>query len=217
MSYDAMQDPTQQPSEPTHNDGQDDGSFDVDPAFVSDGKKPVNRNMMLMGGIMIVGLFVVWFMYFRGSPSAAQAGVSDAAGEQIKQFLDNDNVNVMKQTLKETQQVVDQFRQTRSQVPLQSLKSNPFRDGAPKNDTPVVQHEDDGNEADRIKHANADHELAALHLQSIVRGGKYRACMINNTLYREGQQVGIFTVKKVTAHGVIVVYSKWQWELKMPS
>jgi len=216
MSYDAMQDPTQQPGETPHSDGQDDGSFEVDPAFVSEGKKPVNRNTMMLVGLAIAGVFVVWFMYFRGGPPSAQGSVSDSpAGEQIKQFLDSDNVNVMKQTLQETQQVVEQFRKTKSQVPLQALKGNPFRELAPKTDTPVATQDDDGSERERIEHARASHDVGDLHVQSIVRGGKYRACMINNTLYREGQQVGIFTIQKVTAHAVVVVYGKWQWELKM--
>ena len=57
--------------------------------------------------------------------------------------------------------------------------------------------------------------MADLHLQSIVRGGKYHACMINNTLYQEGQQVGMFTVQQVGAATVVLECGKYRFELKM--
>jgi hypothetical protein len=57
--------------------------------------------------------------------------------------------------------------------------------------------------------------VAELHLQSIVRGGKYRACMINNTLYQQGQQIGIFTVAQVDAGTVVLESGKYRFELKM--
>jgi hypothetical protein len=57
--------------------------------------------------------------------------------------------------------------------------------------------------------------VADLHLQSIVRGGKYRACMINNTLYQEGQQVGMFTVQQVSTGTVVLECGKYRFELKM--
>ena len=55
-------------------------------------------------------------------------------GTDIKQFLDSGNINLMKQTLKDTEKVVQQFRTypAQTQVPLASLHSNPFRELPPR-------------------------------------------------------------------------------------
>jgi hypothetical protein len=70
---------------------------------------------------------------------------------------------------------------------------------------------------DPADHARVVQAVSELHLQSIVHGGKYRACMINNTLYREGQQSGIFTVQQIDyeAGTVVVECGRYRFELKM--
>jgi hypothetical protein len=55
----------------------------------------------------------------------------------------------------------------------------------------------------------------ALQLQSIVHSGSRKACMINNTLYAEGQQVDQFTIEKIEASRVIVKSGAYRFELKM--
>ena len=215
MSYEQMQDPTQQTEEAPHASDatNEDGSFEGDPTFFAEGKKPVNRGALMLGGLVILGAVVIWFMYFRGSPPAAQAGTAQPAGEQIKEFLDSGNINLMKQTLKDSQKIVEQFREQRPQVPLTALKGNPFRELAPKHDTgPVVQDDDDTAR----KKAAFQTALADLHLQSVILRGRRRSCLINNTLYIEGQKVGVFTLEKVTATGVIVAGDQWRWEVPMP-
>jgi hypothetical protein len=159
-----------------------------------------------------VAAAVIWFMYFRGSPPAAQAA-STAGGPDIKQFLDNENIALMKQTLKDTEKVVQQFRTypAQTQVPLNSLKSNPFRELEPKTEAPVAKNNDD----EAKEHAKIVTAVADLHLQSIMRGGKYKACMINNTLYKEGEQVGMFTLQQVGAGVVVIECGKYRFELKM--
>jgi len=69
---------------------------------------------------------------------------------------------------------------------------------------------------DEREHKKALLAVADLHVQSLVRGWRYPGCMVNNTLYRAGQQIGIFTVAKVTKGAVVVTYRKWSFELKMP-
>ena len=123
----------------------------------------------------------------------------------------------MKQTLKETEKIVKQFRSYpgKTQIPVESLHSNPFRELAPKtDDTGAVVNNHDAEKAEEL-HKQAIAAVADLHLQSIVRGSKVRACMVNNTLYKEGQQIGILKVEQVTANSVIVSSGQYRFEVKM--
>lgn len=214
MNFDQTNDPTQDAAAASPSEPQPEGEF-LDEAALGGGGgggagKP--KSMYVLGGLVVVGVAVVWFMYFRGAPPAAQASAA-AGGPDIKQFLDNENIALMKQTLKDTEKVVQQFRSypAQTQVPLSELKSNPFRELAPKADAPVAKNNDD----EAKEHAKVVNAVAELHLQSIMRGGKYKACMINNTLYKEGEQVGIFTLRQVSTGTVVIESGKYRFELKM--
>ena len=54
-----------------------------------------------------------------------------------------------------------------------------------------------------------------LQLQSVMHSDAMQACMIDNTLYREGQQVGGFTVEKINPNAVIVKNGAYRFELRM--
>jgi hypothetical protein len=217
MNFEETQDAVQEsPSSVPSEAGADDGAMDFENEFGGGAKKPMSKNAVILGGLAVVGVAVIWFMFFRGSPQSAQAGATPGdSGKQIQQFLDSGNINLMKQTLKETEKIVQKFRAYpgKTQVPLASLKSNPFRELPPKADGgPVTKRTDDDEAADHAKVVSA---VAELHLQSIVRGSKYHACMINNTLYQEGQHVGVFTVAEVATGTVVLESGKYRFELKM--
>lgn len=201
----------QEQSPPAEAQTGDEFAGDADLGVVT--KNP-NSKVYLLVGLAVVAVAVIWFMFFRGSPPAAQAAIPADGGTDIKQFLDSGNINLMKQTLKDTEKVVQQFRTypAQTQVPLSSLHSNPFRELPPKGEQTARNFGEDDDGRDHAKIVTA---VADLHLQSIVRGGKYRACMINNTLYQEGQQVGMFTVQQVGTATVVLECGKYRFELKM--
>lgn len=212
MTFEQMNEST--PEQPVPGtDPQTDGEFSPEADLGGAAAKKPNTQVMLLVGLGVVALAVVWFMFFRGSPPAAQAALPADGGNDIKQFLDSGNINLMKQTLKDTEKVVQQFRTypAQTQVPLASLKSNPFRELTPKNDGPTVK---SGDDDEAKEHARIVAAVAELHLQSIIRG-KRHACMINNTLYAEGDQVGIFTVKQVGTGKVVLESGKYRFELNM--
>lgn len=216
MSYEETQDPTQSPdSAPGMDPGHDDGSPEFDPNFVDGGAAPVNRGPIVLGGLLVVLAGVIWFMFFRGSPQAAQAGPAAAqASDQIKEFLDQSNISLMKQTLKDTQKIVQQFQSykpEKTQVPLASLRTNPFRELPPKADTGPVVKDDD---KDLEFHKQASQAVSELHLQ-MISFGKHHGCMINNTFYKEGQSIGILTIDKITPATVILSAGKYRYELPM--
>lgn len=210
MTFEQMNESAPESVTPEHQDGLDESGMELDPAL--GGAKPGNKNMMVVFGLLVVGAGVVWFMFFRSGPQSAQAVTPPGGGTEIKQFLDGGNITQMKQTLKDTEKLVQQFRAYpgNTQVPLASLRTNPFRELEPNNDAPKKNDDEEVKE-----HAKVVNAVSELHLQSIMRGSKHRSCMINNTLYAEGQQVGIFTVKQVTTSTVVIESGKYRFELKM--
>jgi hypothetical protein len=190
---------------------------EFDPSLVAgDTKKSSGKSMAVLGIALTVGAVVVWFTFFRGSPESAQAGMAPSdGGSQIKQFLDSGNINIMKQTLKETEKIVKQFRAYpgRTQVPLAALHTNPFRELPPKTDEPVTATSSRDDEHEQELHKQATDAAADLKVQSIIRGSKYRACLINNTLYKEGQQVGMFKIDQINPSTVVISTGKYRFEL----
>src|SRR4051794_32472582 len=184
-----------------------DGGGDFDPAFVAGGSKPGQNKMYLFGGLAVVAAAVIWFTFFRSGPQSAQAGTSPSdGGSQIKEFLDSGNINMMKQTLKETEKIVKQFRAYpgKTQVPIDQLHTNPFCELAPKAaDAAVAVNNRDAEKAEEL-HKQAIAAVSEIKLQSIIHSSKTRACLVNNTLYKEGQQIGILKVEQVTTNSVIV-------------
>jgi hypothetical protein len=215
MSWDTTEQSSEETTstpEATEGDG---GEFD--PAFVAGGSKPGKSKLALVGGLLVVAAVVIWFMFFRSGPQSAQAGTTPSdGGSQIKEFLDSGNINMMKQTLRETEKIVKQFRAYpgKTQVPLESLRSNPFRELAPKEEVAVAANNKEAERAEEL-HKQAVAAVAELHLQSIVRGNKVRACMINNTFYKEGQQIGILKIEQVTTNTVVVSSGQYRFEVKM--
>lgn len=183
-----------------------------------EGKPKVSPTTLAMIGVIALGAGAVWLMYQRagGPSSASAASAADIAASKktINKFLDNDGENVknMEQMLKDTQKYVQQFLNPMiKQVPLSELRQNPFREkvGGPKNDDALNARK---REEERLAMLKA---VQGLQLQSIMYGEQRRACMINNTLYREGQQVDAFSVEKITATSVIVKSGAYRFELKM--
>jgi hypothetical protein len=193
-----------------------------DGEFVIEGeKKPTSQSTLLLFGLILVGAGVVYFMYLRGGPDAATAAANaeaEQAKQTISQFLDGGEKNMiaMQQMLKDTEKVVGQFRQYPSmkQVPLESLQNNPFQFKAPK--------ETDPNAAAVAARKKQEEERKAilkkveeLSLQTVIASGTRKACMINGTLFQEGQVVEGFTIDKIEAGGVIVKNGAYRFVLKM--
>jgi hypothetical protein len=113
--------------------------------------------------------------------------------------------------LRNTEKIVQQFNndQSSKQVPLGSLQTNPFRVSTGEGEEdPVAKRK----LAEQRQAVLKDYQ--ALQLQSIMHG-KVSTCMINNTLYKEGQQVNGFTIDKIDKDVVSVRQGAWKFDLKM--
>ena len=193
---------------------------------VAEEKKSPAQGLIFLLVLLAVGGGGTYFMYMRQGPAAAQAAANpeaQKAEQTINTFLTSgpDGIKMMQTMLKDTEKVVQQFLEYPSltQIPLSSLHTNPFRMAAANgaDGEPVNLNEEALKRKREEEKQAAIKACDALKLQSIISGSR-KACMINNTLYQEGQQVeqsGIeFTVEKIEPSRVIVKTGTFRFELK---
>jgi hypothetical protein len=192
-----------------------------DTEFVGDGEKKKASPMVTFGLVLAVaGGGYLWYSNRGPSAASAAAAEADAASQTVSKFLDGGTANVamMEKMLRDTEKVVQQFLNYPSmkQVPLGELQTNPFRFRAPK----VEGAKTDEDEILAKKKREEERQLvlkavANLNLQSVIHSGVRKSCMINNTLYTEGQQIDDFVVEKINPGTVIVKNGVYRFELRM--
>ncbi len=188
-----------------------------DPGFVvsSDARKrKLSPGTMAVGGVLLCCAAVTYFMYLKNGPKAASAATPGTAqaSTTINEFLSSDTENVarMKSMLQDTEKAVQQMQSqpAKTQVPLDDLKTNPFRQVTTK----VSEHAEE--DAAKKRRDEMLKSVGTLHVQSIMSGTR-KAAMINGKMYQEGQQVDRFTVERIQPGSVIVRCEKSRFELKM--
>lgn len=197
---------------------------DGDGEFVAvEGEGAKKPSPLVMAGLVLAVLGGGYLWYSRSGPSsasAAEAVSEDAAGETVSKFLNGGtaNVQMMEKMLRDTEKVVQQFLNYPSmkQVPLGELQTNPFRFRPPQIEGQLP------NESEALAKKRREEERQAvlkavgtLNLQSVIHSGTRQACMINNTLYAEGEQVDSFIVEKINPGSVIVKSGVYRFELRM--
>lgn len=181
--------------------------------------KQVSRGALVMGGILLMCGAGMYFMYQRSGHHPAAAPETAAAATTINQFLSSgtDNVRQMKELLASTEKVVQQFLAYpgKAQVPVDRLLTNPFRLLLPKPSEQTAK-QDEENHAEKLEKARIAVLTAAekLELQSIIHGRR-KGCLINNTLYAEGQKVDGFTVEAINPRSVVISQDEQKFELTM--
>jgi hypothetical protein len=216
MSTEENQDGTEQ-----HNDAGDDLSSALgggDETFVLPEKKPVNRSSFVFFAIAMVAVGGYYLMYVRTGPNTAAASAEAVAADKtITTFLKggDQNIREMQNMLRNTEKEVERFQAYPSvqQVPISELKTNPFIY------TSATAKPGDDSAADAKRKAEEKaailRDAQKLQLQSIFHSDKRRACMLNNSMYVEGQQVGDFTIEKITPAYVVVSNGGHKFELKI--
>jgi hypothetical protein len=199
-------------------------NFDGDEnMIVAEPKRPMSRGTMIIFAILVIGGGGLYFMYRQSGPKSAGAAVvaenSDTAKKTISTFLSGGDVSVrsMEKLLRNTEKVVQQFVKYPSvtQVPLGDLRTNPFRQHAltAKSEEPTSEAmAKKQREEQRLANLKA---VQMLQVQSIMCSETRKACMINNTLYREGGQVDNFIIEKISPSSVIVKNGLDRFELRM--
>jgi hypothetical protein len=188
--------------------------------FVSAEKKPLNQTAMMLFLIVLVGGAGTYFMYYKNGPQSAKAADPQVAKAEatISDFMKtgSQNVSLLKSLLEGTAKIVEQFKlyPNMTQIPLADLKANPFHftnyKAAPEEDPAEIARKK--KEEQRVAVLKA---VQTLQLQTVVVRGERKACMINNTMYQEGDQVEQFTLEKINPNAVIVKSGSFRFELKM--
>jgi len=200
----------------------DDGLGDAlgagDTEFVVPEQKAKNPGQFAIFGLVAVAAAATYFMYAKTGPQSAAAANTDVAADAaITQFLTNgqSSLETMERMRASTEKVVQRFMKypANTQVPLGSLRANPFRIVAavPKADETAAAAKRKREE----ERAAAVRAVGGLQLQSVIHSDKVRACMINNALYQEGQQVDGFTIERITPGSVIVKQNGFRFGLTM--
>lgn len=216
--------PTTEPGGTVAEGGQEaDGGFNADGEdtdLIATERKPINRSALTLFVIIAIGCAVTYFMYLRTGPQSARAADPTLASAEsaIDDFMKggNSNIALLRRLLDGTAKIVEQFRDYTNvaQVPLSDLKANPFHSMTAK-----VELADDPVEIARLKKEAERTALAkvagTMQLQSIVIRQNKKACIINNTMYQEGDTFDAFTVEKITPGAVIVKSGSFRFELRM--
>jgi hypothetical protein len=191
----------------------------------SEEKKPATQQLMYLVLVVAIAGGGMYYMYKRQGPASAAAAPPpevQKAEQTINTFLTSgpDGIKMMHSMLKDTEKVVKQFLDYPSlnQIPLSSLHTNPFRFAAagPDGKTATPSEEALKKKREEEKQA-ATRACDSLKLQSIISGSR-KACMINGSLYQEGQVVEVsgveFTVEKIEPARVVVKTGTYRFELK---
>jgi hypothetical protein len=188
-----------------------------DSAFVvTSEKEPLSKGTLAMFILLVVAGAGTYFMYVRTGTQSASAASDIKAQQVIKQFMSEreKNPDAMRKMLLDTEEKVRWFRSYPGDN-QRPLTANPFRmtpldDGkAPKVDDEKAKKQ---REEERIAVLKA---VNALQLQSVMHSEVKQSCMINNSLYLEGQQVEGFTIEKISPNAVIVRNGSYRFELRM--
>ncbi len=191
---------------------------DTDPTFIAEEpRKPLSRGTLLIAGILAACGAATYFMYTRTGPRQAGAATVEAvqADTTIHQFLSPDNVKAMRDMLKNTQMVVQQFlaHSGKSQVPVDELLTNPFRLSSARAKT--IDEDSVSKQRHEEERLTVLKAAQALQLQSIIHSGSRKACLLNNVMYQEGQKLSTFTIEQIGPASVIVRSGQYRFELKM--
>ena len=179
---------------------------EADMIFAPEASKPGRNAGMLMVAFVLIGVGVIYFMRTRGGPSIATANPDVTKADQsIKDFIrDGNQIIRMKDMLKNTEKVVEQFSKDRtSAADDKKLDHNPWV-FVPPNAKPVKAGDPNG------PHDKAQGQfmegLNNLRVQYLMVSPFAKTAMINNKLVQEGQEVESYSVEKITP--VEVIFSK---------
>ena len=177
----------------------------------AEGKRP-NKSAAIFGAAVLLGGAVLYGMYWRAGPSAA-AAADPAAERTIQTFLKAGGRGASR----DAEAMVEQFEQypNAAQVPLDDLRTNPFRHQpptAPEADAAAVAQTVAALEVGRAAALKA---VRSLNVQSILHGTARRACLINGAFYREGERVDGFTVEQIRPDSVVVRSGPFRFEVMM--
>ena len=179
-----------------------------DEFMFEDEKKPINRNLVALLLIVLVGGGGLYVMYNRGG-LGNQTPPATAGDQEARDWLGgaSNALGEMRRNLDETRRMVRVFDRIgkRPQVAVSELKSNPFsvmQSAGPQ----IVETGAAGPDVEKLrKQVLAMEDMKGLHVQSVMAAAdkEHSSCVINKTVLRVGQQIVSgkteFTIERVEA------------------
>ncbi|MFN4242924.1 MAG: hypothetical protein ACK4PI_06770 [Tepidisphaerales bacterium] len=151
-----------------------------------------------------------------GAAPAAAVTPADNARQTINEFLAGGGKDLvaMEQMLRNTEAVVQQFLTYPSvtQVPLESLRTNPFRLSEPE--APKAAEPDDRRRREEARN-RALKAVAELRVESVMTNAAGGSAIINGKFVRPGDTVDGFLVEAIRPGSVIVRDDRFRFELKL--
>jgi len=189
------------------------------------------RNNVILAALVLVGVGIGVKQFVMTGPSTASAattaglvggatGGATAAGKAktsaVEQFLAGGagDIKAARELMRHTEQVVETFKNYPSvnQVPLANLKTNPFQQSTGGR---VDVSEEEAKAKKAQERADAFTAAQALQLQSVLHSKIAPACLLNNTLLREKQEVNGFVVDRINPKSVIVHRGVYRFEVRL--
>jgi hypothetical protein len=180
---------------------------------------PATQSGWLRAGLALAGGAAVVFYCNRAMANAAYAmrqPPMSPAREVVGKYLsgDRDGLSQLQALLADTDAKVQGCLSDREaiQIPLSKLRADPFK-GAFAADSPIAVAADlRKSDDERIAMLQ---DVEKLQLQSVVSSGDRPVCMIDNRFYREGEQIGNFTIERIGGSEVVVRERDYRFELKV--
>jgi hypothetical protein len=177
--------------------------------------------------LVLVGAGAMYAMYFRCVARASGAFVAEELSSstvggtsRLSEFLSDgrDPLPGMRAAMDESGPTLRTLMtySARQQVPLSSLRCNPFHQPDPA----PASHARPTARAATQPHPEAEraamlHAVETMQLQSILCTDTHRTCMINNVLYDEGGIIKGFTIEQINAQTVAIRNGLYRFELTM--
>lgn len=205
-----------------HAPGQDDGFSSGGEEFVfTEEKRPVNRNMMVLLLIAVVGGGLVYLMYLRTRGGIdLDSEATKVKSQQVAEFMkkgeqDLKELDAVLQKM-QTQVGVMESSPTASQVKTEDLRTNPFQ--VEKDAPPAeIARVPDNTPVDETRMAVM--VLAKAEVQMITFSARGSTCIVNNKLCSEGDHITIsgmqFTVKQIATDFIVLQNGAGEFKVTM--
>lgn len=195
-------------------------------------KQKIGGSTLAFVGLAVAAGAGLWLMKSRtGGPAAAAAATNPqttAARASIQEFLagGSSEVQEMKDLLADTEAIKDRFERVSQdrQIPLDSLKTNPFWHEAVDEETEDAaailsrqQEEKLREEKERLRREaqeKAGAEAALLNLETVFLGSR-PTCLINGRICRVGSTIDGFHVVSIRHGEVDIRREAFEFTLKL--
>ncbi len=197
-------------------------------------KASLSRANLVLFGLFLAGVALVAFMSLRKGPQSTTAAEQQAeknAHSAIDRFLQSQSPAAgptapaaqgrsggLGKFMEDTRGLVEMFFNftSKKQVPLEDLKTNPFRfaSAKPEADPKSVQEQQAAEaRAKLVETVKAD--FARLKLQTIVNGPAGKTAMINSSVVKVGDTISQFKVVDIRPRQVLLTREDIEFTLEI--